>query len=78
MENNEIEKKRETSVINHKDRLRVLNDLLKCNNIHTIGVPEDGEREKGAEGLFKQIIADNSLIWGRIWASNPRSTENCH
>jgi len=33
--------------------------LLKRNNSHIIGVPEDEEREKGAEGLFEQIIAEN-------------------
>lgn len=53
MENNEAEMEREKKVMNHKGRLRKLNDLLKCSNIHFIGVPEDEQREKWAEGLFK-------------------------
>lgn len=36
--------------MDHEGRLRELSKLLKCNNIHhIIGVPEDDEREKGAE-----------------------------
>lgn len=53
MKNNEAEKKRERKVVDHKGRLRELSNLLKCNNIPIIGVPEDKEREKEAEGLFK-------------------------
>ena len=29
------------------------------NNIHIIGIPEKEEREKGAEGVLEQIIAEN-------------------
>ena len=32
---------------------------MKQNNIRIIGVLEEGEREKGAEGLLEQIIAEN-------------------
>ena len=35
--------------------------MIKCNNICIIGVPGYAEREKGAEGLFEQIIAENFL-----------------
>ena len=35
MENNEVEKKRETMVMEHECRLRGLSDLLKWNNIHS-------------------------------------------
>lgn len=56
MENNETEVMR---VLDHKGRLRKLSDFLKCNSIHIIDVPEGEEREKGAEGLFEQIIAEN-------------------
>ena len=31
--------------------IRELSDLIKQENIHTIGVSEDEEREKGAEAL---------------------------
>ena len=52
MKNNEAEKKKERKVMDHKDRFRELNDLLKCNKICIIGIPEDEEREKG-EDLFE-------------------------
>ena len=40
-------------------RIRELSDEIKWNNIHIIGVPEEEEREKGAEGVLEQIIAEN-------------------
>ena len=57
MANNEAEQKREKNIQN-ENRLRELNDLFKCSNIHIIGVPEEEEREKGAEKLFQKIIAE--------------------
>ena len=59
------EKKRETKVKEHDTRLRELSDLLKRNNIRIKRVPEDEEREKGAEGLCEQIIAENCLNLGK-------------
>ena len=32
---------------------------MKCNNIPILGVPEEEEWGKGAEGLFEQIIAED-------------------
>ena len=54
MENNEAWKEEGKKNI----RLRELSDSMKYNNICIIGVLEE-EREKGAEGLFEQIIAEN-------------------
>ena len=45
------QKKRETKGKDHNTRLRELSDLLKKNDIRITGIPEDEEREKGAEGL---------------------------
>ncbi|KAF0887266.1 LORF1 protein, partial [Crocuta crocuta] len=59
MENNEAEKKRETKVRDHQGRLREFTNLLKCDNIHIIGVTKDEKRKKGAEGLGKEIIDEN-------------------
>lgn len=53
MENNEAEKKRETKVMDHEHKLRELRNLLKQSNICIIGVSEDEERKKVAEGLFE-------------------------
>ena len=45
------------------------NQRTKCfnetNNIHIIEVPEEGEREKGAEGVLEQIIAENFPSMGK-------------
>ena len=55
----------------HENRLRELNDAMKPNNIHTVGVPET-KREKGAENLFEEIIAKISLIWETKQTSRSR------
>ena len=38
---------------------------MKCTNIHTAGVPEGEEREKGPEKIFKEIIAENFPKMGK-------------
>ena len=43
----------------HENRRSELSDAIKCNNIHVIGVPGEEEREKAAENLFEEIIAEN-------------------
>ena len=40
-------------------RIRELCDAIKQNNIRIIGIPEEEERKKGAEGVLEQIIAEN-------------------
>ena len=47
-----------------ENRLRELSDSIKCNSIQIIGVP-GGEREKGGEGLFEEIIAENFPNFGK-------------
>lgn len=34
-------------------------DTIKQNNIHTVGVPEGEQREKGVERIFEEIMAEN-------------------
>ena len=68
---NKAEKKRETKVSIHKGRFREFSDLLKCKDIHVIGVPEDEQREKGEEGLCEQIIAENFPTGKRHRHQNP-------
>ena len=48
-----------------KDSLRDFWDNNKRTNIHIIGVPERGEREKGSEKILKEIIAENFLSMGK-------------
>ena len=55
-------RKREIKKIDeYEGRIRDLNDAIKCNNIHIIGIPEEKEKEKekGAESVLEQIIAEN-------------------
>ena len=42
-----------------EDSLRDLWDNVKCNNIWIIGVPEEGEKKKGYEKNFEEIIVEN-------------------
>ena len=50
------EKKKKNN--NYKSTSRELSNIIKQNNIHIIGIPE-GERGKGTENLFEEIIAEN-------------------
>ena len=79
MENNEAGKNRETKAKEPNLRIRGIGDSLKRNDIRTIGVPEDEEREKGVEGFCEQIMAENFLNLGKDTGhQNPGSTENTH
>ena len=50
------EQNKEKRTKRNEDSLRDLWDNIKHNNIHIIGVPEGGEREKGAKKIFEEII----------------------
>ncbi|KAF0872186.1 LORF1 protein, partial [Crocuta crocuta] len=65
IEKEEAEKKRDKLVQQHERRVQELSDTIKRNNIHIIGIPEEEERGKGAEGALEQIIAENLPNLGR-------------
>ena len=48
-----------------RNSLRDLWNNIKCMNIHIIGVPEGGEREKGPEKIFEEIINENFPNMGK-------------
>ena len=50
---------------NSEDTLRDLWEAIKRTNIYIIGIPEGKERDKGAERLFKEIMAENFPIIGK-------------
>ena len=50
-------------------KLQELSDSIRKCNIRIIGVPEGGEKEKGTESLFKEIMAENAQTWGERWNS---------
>ena len=43
----------------NEERLRNLQDILKCSNIRIIGVPEGEEEEQRIKHLFEQITKEN-------------------
>ena len=49
----------------NEDSLRDLRDSIKYMIIRIIWVPEGEEREKGAEEIFKDIIAEDFLNMGK-------------
>ena len=59
MENNEAENKREKKLLDHTGRIRELSISMEWNNIRIIWVPKEEEWEKGAGGLFEQMMAEN-------------------
>ena len=48
----------------NEESLRELWDI-KCTNIHIIGVQGGGERDKGPEKIFEEIIAENFPNMGK-------------
>ena len=56
--NTQPEQYEETRIQKNEERLRNLQDILKCSNIQIIGVPE-GEEEQEIENLFEQIMKEN-------------------
>ncbi|KAF0878314.1 LORF1 protein, partial [Crocuta crocuta] len=58
IEKEETEKKRDELIQDHERRVRELSDMVKHNNISVIGIPEEEERGKGAEGVVEEIIAE--------------------
>ena len=53
------EKNEETRIQKNEERLRNLQDILKCSNIRIIGVPEGEEEEQEIENLFENIMKEN-------------------
>ena len=49
----------------NEGRLIDLWNNTKCTNIHSIGVSEGEEREKGPEKILEEIIAENFLNMGK-------------
>ena len=53
------EKHEETRIRKNEERLRNLQDILKCSSIRIIGVPEGEEEEQKMENLLEQIMKEN-------------------
>ena len=59
MEKEEAEKKKDKKIQEYEGRIRELSDTIKRTNIWIIGIPEEEERGKGAEGVLEEIRAEN-------------------
>ena len=57
--NIQTEKNEERRIRKNEERLRNLQDILKCSNTRIIGVPEGEEEEQKIENLFEQIMKEN-------------------
>lgn len=58
-ENKEAEQKRDKQLLDHEGRIREISDTIRRNNIRIIGIPEEEESERGAEGILERIIGEN-------------------
>ena len=74
----DAEQKREKRLKTNEESLRELWDNVKRTNIHIIGVSEGEEREKETEKIFQEIIAENSLTWGRNHSFKSRKHSEYH
>lgn len=55
----QAEEEREARLKRNEETLRELSDTIRRCNVRIIGIPEGEEKEKGAESLFKEIMAEN-------------------
>uniref|UniRef100_A0A5F9D1G6 L1 transposable element RRM domain-containing protein n=1 Tax=Oryctolagus cuniculus TaxID=9986 RepID=A0A5F9D1G6_RABIT len=53
------DQRKKEEIRNLKHIVRNIQDTIKKPNIRVLGVPEGMEREKGLEGLFSEILAEN-------------------
>ena len=60
MENKEVEQKRNKQLLHHKGRIQEISDTIRWNNIRIIGISEEEESERGAEGILEWIMVENS------------------
>ena len=56
--NTQKEQEKEKRLKRNKQGVRGLQDNMKCDNIHIIGIPE-GEEEQGIETLFEKVMMEN-------------------
>ena len=54
------EQEKEKSLRKNEEGLREVQDNMKRNNIHIIGIPEGEEEELGIENLFEKVMMKNS------------------
>ena len=43
----------------NEEGLREMQDNMKCNNVHIVGIPEGERDEQGIENLFEKVMMEN-------------------
>ena len=69
-----IEQEKENRLRKKKQVVRELQDNMKHNNIHIIGIPEGEEEEQGIENLFKKVMIENFPNLMREKVTQPQET----
>ena len=57
--NTQKEQEKEKRLRKNEDWLREIQDNMKHNNTHIIGIPEGEEEEQGIENLFEKVMMEN-------------------
>ena len=57
--NTQIEREKEKGLRKNEQVVRELQDNMKHNNIHTIGIPGEEDEEEGIEILFEEVMMEN-------------------
>ena len=57
--NTQKEQEKEKRLWKKEEAIREMQDNMKCNNIHIIGIPEWEEEEQGIENLFEKVMMEN-------------------
>ena len=59
-QNTQKEQEKEKRLKKNEEGLREMQDNMKGNNVHIIGIPEGEEEEQGIENLFEKVMMENS------------------
>uniref|UniRef100_A0A9L0SAW0 LINE-1 retrotransposable element ORF1 protein n=1 Tax=Equus caballus TaxID=9796 RepID=A0A9L0SAW0_HORSE len=60
----QTEEERELRIKKNEENLREIMDSMRSKNIRIIGIPENMEKENGAESVLNEIIEENFLNLG--------------
>ena len=74
VEINESERKEEKWIKRNEDKLRDLQDNIKCLNIRIIGVPEE-DKKKDLEKILEEIIVQNFPKMGKEIITQVQETQ---
>ena len=58
-ENTQNDQEKEYRLGKNEEALREMQDNMKHNNIHVIGIPEGEEEEQRIENLFEKVMMEN-------------------